>query len=92
MMFIIIICTNYWHYASNWAVKQHCCRTRESLSRQSYSYLQQSYVQVTPGIKTFLVCALQILFMPPPVHYSGGDMMIKMSFYVETSAEGLEFI
>ena len=83
MIFLLIIYTNllsvnYWHCASDWAVKQHSCRTGESLSHRGHTYLQQGYVWITPwnqGIS--LQCTLQILYMPVLVHYSNGGQMMR---------------
>ena len=59
VMFLITIYTNwwsinYWHYASDWVVKQYSCRAGEFLSKQCHTSLQQGYVQITTGIKAIL--------------------------------------
>ena len=80
-MFIIIICTiqqsmNYWHCASNWVVEQHHCRS--PCPSGVVCICSSAMCGLLLESKHFLVCTLQILYMPPPAHYSGGDMMMKI--------------
>ena len=84
MMFIIITYTNqwsinYWHYASKWAVKQHSYRMWGVLA-QAESFVSASGLCVDHSLNQniSLVCTLQILCMPPLVHYSDGEMMMRM--------------